>query len=158
MHYRSPSIGRFYYHFLICASPLLSHSLGLSFRSRVDFSDRTNSKYYMIIVQYTARLHNDRIRQAICALSDNPPPRKAFNFRLCPPEINDKLTGYTHNAVAPIGCTEKLPVIISDRIAKLDPPFIWLVRNITSRIFLFSSSILSVYLPGFHLIWFTTLF
>lgn len=96
--------------------------------SHENYDDPTNSKYYLIVVQYTARLHNDKITAAVRSQSANPPGRKQFNFRLCSPEVNDALTGYSHNAVSPLGCKEKLPVIVSDRIAKLNPSFLWLVR------------------------------
>ena len=91
-----------------------------------NFTDKKDSRFYLIIVQYTARLHNERLGQAIRSLHEVPPSRKLFNFRLVSPEQNDLLTGYSHNGVTPLGCREKLPVIISDRIAALNPPFIWL--------------------------------
>lgn len=39
---------------------------------------------------------------------------------------NDRLTGFSHNAVTPIGMSERLPVILSDRIARLAPPMFWM--------------------------------
>jgi prolyl-tRNA editing enzyme YbaK/EbsC (Cys-tRNA(Pro) deacylase) len=47
-------------------------------------------------------------------------------MRLVPEEINTKLTGFEHNAVAPIGCRMKIPIIVSHRIAELQPSFFWL--------------------------------
>ena len=79
-----------------------------------------------MVVQYTARLHNEKIGAAVRALNAVPPARKLFNFRVCSPEANAELTGYSHNAVTPLGCRQRVPVIISDRIAKLAPGFIWL--------------------------------
>ena len=36
------------------------------------------------------------------------------------------ITGYDHNAVTPIATKEKIPLIISHRIAELEPDFFWL--------------------------------
>jgi hypothetical protein len=63
------------------------------------YTDRRDSKYYLVVVQYTARLHNERLGQAIRSLSTPPPGRNAFNFRVCPTEVNDELTGYSHNGM-----------------------------------------------------------
>jgi len=96
----------------------------------LDFGDVKDSKYYMVIVQYTARLHNEKIAQAIRSLYTDPacppPSKKQYNFRLCSPEDNERLTGYTHNGVTPLGTREKLPIIMSHLIADLNPAFFWL--------------------------------
>lgn len=42
------------------------------------------------------------------------------------PQVSDQLTGFRHNAVSPIGLATKLPVIMSDRVAALQPPVFWL--------------------------------
>ena len=91
-----------------------------------EYSDPKNSRYYMVIVQYTARLHNERLGQVIRSLSTPPPSRNAFNFRVCPPEVNDELTGFSHNGVTPLGTRRNVPIILSDRIAKLENGFFWL--------------------------------
>ena len=79
--------------------------------------DRTNSQYYLIVVQYTAKLDSAKINKMIKTSAGL--GKKFFNFRLCPPEVNDELTGYSHNGVTPLGTTEKLPIIISDKIMQL---------------------------------------
>lgn len=84
-----------------------------------------DSRFYFIIVQYTARLHNERVGKAIRELSGK--PRKLYNFRLCSPEANVALTGYTHNGVTPLGCSQKIPIIISHKIVtELKQGFFWL--------------------------------
>ena len=47
-------------------------------------------------------------------------------MRLVPEEINDELTGFAHNAVAPVGCATKMPMIVSHKIAQLNPEIFWL--------------------------------
>jgi prolyl-tRNA editing enzyme YbaK/EbsC (Cys-tRNA(Pro) deacylase) len=95
-----------------------------------EFTDRTDSKYYFIIIQYTGRLHNEKLIKGVRSLRDPPIPAKLWNFRLCPSEQNDKLTGYSHNGVCPIGTKQQVPYVMSHRIAKLaeDPKtdYIWM--------------------------------
>ncbi len=71
----------------------------------------------MVVVQYTAKLNSDKLNKIVRERSGL--SKKYFNFRLCPPDINDQLTGYSHNAVTPLGSVEKLPVIMSDKIMEL---------------------------------------
>lgn len=47
-------------------------------------------------------------------------------MRLCPEEISDNLTGYSHNGVSPMGLATKLPILISHKITQLEPDFFWL--------------------------------
>jgi prolyl-tRNA editing enzyme YbaK/EbsC (Cys-tRNA(Pro) deacylase) len=51
-----------------------------------------------------------------------------FNFRLADEKEQEKLTGFGHNAVVPIGMANKqIPVILSDKISKLAPyKFFWM--------------------------------
>lgn len=42
------------------------------------------------------------------------------------PQVSDQLTGFQHNAVSPIGLATDLPIIMSDRVAALQPPVFWL--------------------------------
>ncbi|GLC41642.1 hypothetical protein PLESTB_000693600 [Pleodorina starrii] len=90
------------------------------------WEDPANSKYYCVIVQYTARLHADKLRVAVQELSGRKFGRQYFNMRLAPEEVNDALTGYSHNAVSPIGMRERLPMLLSHRIARLQPGEFWL--------------------------------
>eukprot|EP00897_Mesotaenium_endlicherianum_P010907 jgi/Mesen1/9845/ME000070S09132 len=92
----------------------------------VDCRDPKNSKYYVIIVQYAARLNAEKVRNFVHALNGGAIPKKRFNLRLAPEDVSDALTGFTHNAVTPVGMLTPIPVILSDAIVKLQPPFFWL--------------------------------
>ncbi|CAM6118219.1 unnamed protein product [Calypogeia fissa] len=94
--------------------------------SVVDCSDRNNSKYYVIVVQYTARLNAEKVRQFVYSLNNGKIPKKRFNLRLAPEEESNRLTGFEHNAVTPFGMRTNIPVILSDAIVKLNPAFFWL--------------------------------
>ncbi|KAL5213533.1 hypothetical protein ABZP36_024380 [Zizania latifolia] len=92
----------------------------------VDCSNPKNSKYYVVVVQYMARLNADNIKNFIYALNNKQIPKKRFNMRLAPEEESLKLTGFVHNAVTCIGMETNIPVIIDEAITKLDEDFFWL--------------------------------
>lgn len=87
--------------------------------------DPRNSKYYLVIVQYTARLNAEKLRVAIHAMSGGDVPKKYYNIRMAPEAESDRLTGFVHNAVSPVGLATPLPIIMSHRILQLHPPLLW---------------------------------
>ena len=94
--------------------------------TRVEDNEPGVTKYYMVIVQYSAKLHSDKLRNFVRAAHGGKLSKAQVNMRLCPEEISDKLTGFEHNGVSPIGSKTQLPIIMSDRIAKLEPDVFWL--------------------------------
>ncbi|XP_010919525.1 uncharacterized protein [Elaeis guineensis] len=94
--------------------------------SITDCNDRNNSKYYIVVIQYVAKLNAENMKNFLYALNDKKIPKKRFNMRLAPEEESLKLTGYVHNAVTCIGMEADIPVILDEAIAKLDPDFFWL--------------------------------
>ena len=52
--------------------------------------------------------------------------RKSYNFRLVSEEVNDRLSGYLHNAVCPLALAVDLPMIISDKLVELPQKQFWL--------------------------------
>ncbi|KGN55874.1 uncharacterized protein LOC101218396 [Cucumis sativus] len=92
----------------------------------VDCSDRNNSKYYIVVVQYTAKFNAETIRSFLYSLNDGKIAKKKFNLRLAPEEISAKLTGYEHNGVTCIGMKTDIPVILDEAIVKLNPDYFWL--------------------------------
>ncbi|CAN0842187.1 hypothetical protein LINGRAHAP2_LOCUS3533 [Linum grandiflorum] len=92
----------------------------------VDCSDRNNSKYYVVVVQYTARFNAESVRNYLYALNEGKVAKKKFNLRLAPEETSLQLTGYGHNAVTCVGMKTDIPVILDEAIMKLAPDFFWL--------------------------------
>ncbi|KAK4751745.1 hypothetical protein SAY87_020543 [Trapa incisa] len=92
----------------------------------IDCSDRNNSKYYVVVVQYTARLNAEAIKKYLHVLNNGQISKKKFNMRLAPEETSQMLTGFEHNAVTCVGMKTDIPVIIDEAIVKLSPDFIWL--------------------------------
>lgn len=94
--------------------------------SVTDCSDRNNSKYYVVVVQYSARFSADTVKNFLYTLNNGKIPKKRFNLRLAPEEESLKLTGFKHNGVTCIGMNTDIPVILDEAIAKLNPDFFWL--------------------------------
>ncbi len=90
-------------------------------------ADRTDSKYYMVVIQYTARMHRDKLNRLVQYLRPKGPTRmskKQINLRVASAEEGVTLSGYGHNAVTPLGMAVSIPMIVSHRVLKL--PYIWL--------------------------------
>ncbi|XP_030948738.1 uncharacterized protein LOC115972553 [Quercus lobata] len=92
----------------------------------IDCSDRNNSKYYVVVVQYTARFNAETVKNFLYLLNNSQIAKKKFNLRLAPEETSVKLTGFEHNAVTCIGMKTDIPVILDEAIVKLHPDFFWL--------------------------------
>ncbi|XP_047946404.1 uncharacterized protein LOC125192794 [Salvia hispanica] len=91
-----------------------------------DCSNRNNSKYYVVVVQYTARFNAETVKNFLYTLNDGKISKKKFNMRLAPEETSMKLTGYEHNGVTCVGMKTDIPVILDEAIVKLNPDFFWL--------------------------------
>ena len=58
---------------------------------------------------------------------ENCVPIKGFKFRLAENQDMEDLSGYRFNAVTPYFMTnEKLPIILDETIANLDPAYFWI--------------------------------
>jgi hypothetical protein len=80
-----------------------------------------NPKYYLVIVQFLYACNNVKLIDFVRKLGGDALPRSRYNFRLAPSEVALELTGFSHNEVAPVGTTAKIPVIISKAITELVP-------------------------------------
>jgi hypothetical protein len=64
-------------------------TLAILFSYQTDCADPLNSMYYMVIVQYTARLNPKKLLQVISTLKpeNERPPRKRYHFTLAPEQV-----------------------------------------------------------------------
>ncbi|KAK9059197.1 hypothetical protein SSX86_021816 [Deinandra increscens subsp. villosa] len=108
----------------LCKSIVLVNTQAAS--DITDCSDRQNSKYYVVVVQYTARFSAESVKNFLYTINNGKIPKKRFNLRLAPEEISHKLTGFEHNGVTCVGMKTDIPVILDEAIAKLHPDFFWL--------------------------------
>eukprot|EP00461_Guttulinopsis_vulgaris_P004835 UN04837 len=92
-----------------------------------NFDNKLDSKYYFCVIQYTARLHNEKVAHSIRRLYDEKtrPSLKNFNFRWTDPDVSFEMTGHPHNGVTPLMCKSKVPVILSHKIAELPLQYFW---------------------------------
>lgn len=59
------------------------------------------------------------------SLKNNALSKKKYNFRVADSKISDRLSGFEHNAVTPIGFRDSsVPVIMDEKITKLE--YVWL--------------------------------
>ncbi|KAI7842757.1 hypothetical protein COHA_003506 [Chlorella ohadii] len=94
--------------------------------SVTDCSDPHNSKYYLVVVQYTARFSAEKMKKHIHRLGGSKFGIKWYNMRLAPEAVSDELTGFEHNGVSPIALKTRLPIIMSHKIAELRPDVFFL--------------------------------
>ena len=52
------------------------------------------SKYYMVIFQYSARLHAEKLKSFVHKLSEGKVGKQYYNMRLAPSDISDQLSGF----------------------------------------------------------------
>eukprot|EP01036_Dinobryon_divergens_P027899 gene27899-36753_t len=90
--------------------------------------DITNSQYYLVIVQYIAKINVNYLRTFIHELRSEQDrlSKKKFQFQLAPTAVSEALTGFGHNSVSPFGLKTPIPVIVCRRCAELSPPFLML--------------------------------
>lgn len=80
-----------------------------------DCSDPLDSRYYLVLVQYIAKVNVKKLEEAVRNLK--PPnerlPAARFKFRLAENESGLSLTDFPKNGVSPFGCLSPVPIIIS---------------------------------------------
>lgn len=54
-------------------------------------------------------------------------------------QVSARLTGFAKGAICPVGMNTAIPVILSDRLLQLDPPFLWLGGGHVCLLFAHSS-------------------
>eukprot|EP01029_Cantina_marsupialis_P009557 TRINITY_DN222085_c0_g1_i1.p1 TRINITY_DN222085_c0_g1~~TRINITY_DN222085_c0_g1_i1.p1 ORF type:complete len:214 (+),score=55.21 TRINITY_DN222085_c0_g1_i1:80-643(+) len=88
--------------------------------------DKTNSQYYMVIVQYITKLNAEKLFREVRGLKPegDRPGRKKYNFQFASAAVAQEMTGFGFNAVCPFGSIKDIPLVISKQVAELDS--IWL--------------------------------
>ena len=69
--------------------------------------------YYLVIVQYVSKLDTELLRGLVRDLrpKEQQLSKKKFNFQLADEATSFELSGYSHNAVTPVGMRHPVPVI-----------------------------------------------
>ncbi|KAH0793066.1 YbaK/aminoacyl-tRNA synthetase-associated domain-containing protein [Histomonas meleagridis] len=86
-------------------------------------------QYVCVMVQYNDRIDNQKLMSAISTALKT----KVSQVKLAPEDIAGKLSGAEHNAMTPVYLNPRkgyekyvIPIIMSQRIAAINPPFFWL--------------------------------
>mmetsp|Transcript_4657 Transcript_4657/g.6056 ORF Transcript_4657/g.6056 Transcript_4657/m.6056 type:complete len:266 (-) Transcript_4657:162-959(-) len=110
----------------LCKSMLLENK---NYDPSLSTDDDSYRQFYLVVLQYETSISTKKLQSEIKALRPvlkRIDPSK-FDFRVASSADNDKLTGYTHNAVTPFGLLEYVPIILSSSIMDTDmTQFIWM--------------------------------
>jgi prolyl-tRNA editing enzyme YbaK/EbsC (Cys-tRNA(Pro) deacylase) len=100
----------------------------------VDCSDPHNSLYYMVVVQYVARLSDVMLRKVVSELKplEQRLTKKKFNLQVAPEDVVLKLIGFAHNGVCPLGGKVRIPVIVDSAVRDVEKGFIWMGGGVRS--------------------------
>jgi len=112
----------------LCKSMLMENRAS---NSPKDCFDRTNARFYLVVVQYDATINTKKLESEIRGLksieSGKRLEKSDFEFRMASEEDNDRVTGYAHNSVTPFGLMDSsVPIVLSKSILEASPSFIWM--------------------------------
>ena len=90
--------------------------------------DLSNARYVALVLQYEAKMDTEELASKIHLLrpTDRRISRRKFKFQLAPEAVSDVMTGFIHNAVAPIGLRTPIPLVVCQRCLDVSPPFLFL--------------------------------
>ncbi|EFA85895.1 hypothetical protein PPL_01127 [Heterostelium album PN500] len=96
-----------------------------------DMSDPFNSRYYLVIIQYTTKIQNQKVLKFVKSLQSQSSSSTAvsganYRFTLAQSEASHAMTGFEYNAVCPIATKVNIPIVISKSIFSLPNPTVWL--------------------------------
>lgn len=84
-------------------------------------------RYFLVVIQYASAIHAELLKRHVLSIETSEGKRLSrsqCNMRLASPEDSNRLTGYIHNAVSPVGLRQPIPLIMASEIAELQ--FMWL--------------------------------
>lgn len=90
-----------------------------------DCSNPRLSKYYMVLVQYSAAINAEKLKRFVVEIANTVEPlaRSKVNMRMVDESLSCEMTGFGHNAVTPLCSKTRIPIIMSHRIAELSGHF-----------------------------------
>lgn len=95
-----------------------------------DCSDKYNSRFYCIIVQYVGKINSNKIFKFVRSLAERTggvANKKDYHFKMADSQEALRLTGFEHNAISPLGmATGLMPIILAKNIAEMRPDWFWL--------------------------------
>jgi len=86
-----------------------------------DCSDRRNSKFYCVIVQYSAKFNSKKLLKYVRELNQGKLGKRQFVFSLTDAGTAFELTGFDYNGVSPVPLPSKehyqIPIVLDKKIA-----------------------------------------
>ena len=115
----------------LCKSCLFENKNHVPNKGNAKEVDPTNSKFYLIVVQYVESINTKKLASELRGLrpvgSTRFDPGYFTDMRLASEEDNAKLSGYGHNGVSPFGMIDvSIPIIVCKSIVDVRPKFIWM--------------------------------
>merc|ERR1719356_853399 len=101
----------------LCKSLLMKNTKCI----RDDCNDPLNSKYYLVVFQYTKKMHQQKLKKFVKSLGKK--SNKFYKFSLASLEETRALTRFEYNTVSPIGIGN-VPIIVSHHV--VDQQQIWM--------------------------------
>ena len=85
-------------------------------------------KYVCFVVQYAgAKLQKEKMHDAVRALEGpNAVGKKQYSVRMVSQEVSDRLSGFEHNAVTPVGMRTPVPVLLSHKLKAIPEGRLWM--------------------------------
>ena len=85
-------------------------------------------KYVCIVLQYAgAKLNKEKLTDLVRRMEGkNAIGKKQYSMRMVAQDVSDKLSGFEHNAVTPIGMATPVPVVLSDKLKSLPDGQVWM--------------------------------
>ncbi|KAG2378323.1 hypothetical protein C9374_008466 [Naegleria lovaniensis] len=100
----------------LCKSLILENSKCV----KTDCSERSNSKFYCVIVQYSAKFNSKKLTKFVRELNQGKLGKKQFVFSLADANKAFELTGYDYNGVSPVPLPSKehvnVPIVLDKKI------------------------------------------
>ncbi|CAM9883663.1 unnamed protein product [Phaeothamnion confervicola] len=94
----------------------------------LDCADPLDSRFYLVVVQYEARIVTSKLEKAVYLLKPEGerPPRNKISLQAAPEEVGLPLSGFPHNGVSPFGAKAAIPVVLAAAVFDLAPRYIWM--------------------------------
>lgn len=88
-------------------------------------------RYVAVIIQYEDKLNAEKVMKLMKSLQNDhvskaKVSKKHFHFRLADEAVAQQLTGYGYNATTPFLMKTSMPIILTARVAELQPAYFWM--------------------------------
>lgn len=80
----------------------------------------------MVLLQYVDSFSSHDLVKFLKSLDKKEDKHNQYRFAYADEEKGLELSGFEHNGISPIAMKHPIPVVLSDRILKLDPGIFWL--------------------------------